>query len=77
MSGFGKKISGILPGKKKKSRGLSGGEAPDEANGASNMVISGPTDVKHEWHVGVDPSTGNFEGMPPAWSAWLQNSNIR
>ncbi|ELU04028.1 hypothetical protein CAPTEDRAFT_223525 [Capitella teleta] len=39
------------------------------------MVISGPTDVKHEWHVGVDHE-GHITGMPPAWSNWLQTSNI-
>ena len=39
--------------------------------------ISGPTDFKHEWHVGFDENTGGFVGLPPAWSMWLQNSHIR
>ena len=39
--------------------------------------ISLPTNVKHEWHVGVNADTKEFVGLPPAWVAWLQSSNIR
>ena len=39
--------------------------------------IGTPTNVKHNWHVGFNPSTGEFEGLPPAWDAWLGTSNIR
>ena len=39
--------------------------------------IGTPTNVKHNWHVGFNNSTGQFEGLPPAWDAWLGTSNIR
>jgi hypothetical protein len=39
--------------------------------------ISGPTGFKHNWHVGFDSKTGEFNGLPPAWTMWLQASNIR
>ena len=39
--------------------------------------IGTPTNVKHNWHVGFNISTGQFEGLPPAWDAWLGTSNIR
>ena len=49
-------------------------EEPIEAR---PMTIGEPMNVKHEWHVGFDSMTGEFQGLPPAWSAWLMNSNIR
>jgi len=36
--------------------------------------ISGPTDFKHNYHVGFED--GEFVGLPPAWNQWLQFSNI-
>ena len=39
--------------------------------------ISGPTEFKHNWHVGFDQETGKFQGLPPAWDMWLKTSNIR
>ena len=39
--------------------------------------IGAPTNVKHNWHVGFNVKTGQFEGLPPAWVAWLGSSNIR
>lgn len=40
------------------------------------MNISGPTEVKHNVHVGFDRTTGDFVGLPPAWNSLLQHSNI-
>lgn len=40
------------------------------------MSISGPTEVKHNVHVGFDRQTGDFVGLPPAWNSLLQHSNI-
>lgn len=48
---------------------------PDEA--AGDMEIGTPTNVSHNWHVGFNPGTQAFEGLPPAWSAWLDQSSIR
>lgn len=71
-----KKKSGIFSGifqKKKRSK-----DYTDVGTGLEEgMEISGPTNVKHEWHVGFDQMTGDFVGLPPSWAAWLQNSNIR
>nr|CAI5842663.1 unnamed protein product [Callosobruchus analis] len=38
--------------------------------------ISYPTNFEHTVHVGFDPVSGEFTGMPEAWSRLLQNSNI-
>ena len=40
------------------------------------MNIGAPTMVKHNFHVGFNKVTGSFEGLPPAWTALLQSSNI-
>ncbi len=69
-----KMFGGILGGKKKKKSKDYSDNGIDED---SSMQISGPMNVKHEWHVGFDQHTGDFVGLPPSWEAWLQNSNIR
>lgn len=51
--------------------------ADSPAVGDDGMQISKPTNVKHEWHVGFDQSTGQINGLPPVWEAWLKNSDIR
>ncbi|XP_018566790.1 serine/threonine-protein kinase PAK 3 [Anoplophora glabripennis] len=38
--------------------------------------ISYPTNFEHTVHVGFDPVSGEFTGMPEAWSRLLMNSNI-
>ncbi|XP_066159176.1 serine/threonine-protein kinase Pak [Euwallacea fornicatus] len=38
--------------------------------------ISYPTNFEHTVHVGFDPTSGEFTGMPEAWSRLLMNSNI-
>lgn len=65
---FTKFFGQLMPTKKKTKR-----KSEDESE---TMIISGPMNVKHEWHVGFDSETGDFKGLPPAWSQWLQNSNI-
>ena len=42
-----------------------------------DMVIGEPTAVKHNVHVGFNPETNEFNGLPAAWENWLQMSNIR
>lgn len=38
--------------------------------------ISLPTQFEHTFHVGFDPNTGEFVGMPESWSKLLSVSNI-
>lgn len=38
--------------------------------------ISAPVDFEHTVHVGFDPNTGEFTGMPEAWAKLLLNSGI-
>ncbi|CAG5127778.1 unnamed protein product [Candidula unifasciata] len=51
--------------------------------GAKNMklindkpVISHPSNFEHTVHVGFDPHTGEFTGMPESWARLLQSANI-
>ncbi|KXJ97516.1 kinase-like domain-containing protein [Microdochium bolleyi] len=38
--------------------------------------VSNPTNFAHAVHVGFDPSTGQFVGLPPEWSKLLNSSAI-
>lgn len=38
--------------------------------------ISSPSNFEHTVHVGFDPYTGEFTGMPESWAKLLQKSNI-
>ncbi|XP_055937741.1 serine/threonine-protein kinase PAK 2-like isoform X2 [Argiope bruennichi] len=40
------------------------------------IVISPPLNFEHTLHVGFDPDTGEFTGLPETWSMLLKNSNI-
>lgn len=40
------------------------------------MEISGPYNAKHEIHVGFDPDTGEFSGLPYEWQVLLKQSGI-
>uniref|UniRef100_A0A0B6ZG63 non-specific serine/threonine protein kinase n=1 Tax=Arion vulgaris TaxID=1028688 RepID=A0A0B6ZG63_9EUPU len=39
-------------------------------------VISHPSNFEHTVHVGFDPHTGEFTGMPESWAKLLQTANI-
>ena len=39
-------------------------------------VISSPSGFEHQVHVGFDPETGEFSGLPETWARILQNSDI-
>lgn len=54
-------------GKKKSSTPLNPGRASD---------IGQPYLVKHNIHVGYNPSTGKIEGLPQPWIEWLSQANI-
>ncbi|XP_063914617.1 serine/threonine-protein kinase Pak [Zophobas morio] len=43
---------------------------------ADKPNISYPTNFEHTVHVGFDPVSGEFTGMPEAWSRLLMSSNI-
>src|SRR6201999_2686109 len=38
--------------------------------------VSNPTNFSHAVHVGFDPQTGEFVGLPPEWSKLLNSSAI-
>lgn len=54
-------------GKKKSPSPLNPGRASD---------IGQPYLVKHNIHVGYNPSTGQIEGLPQPWIEWLSQANI-
>ncbi|CAO3702494.1 unnamed protein product [Rhizopus stolonifer] len=48
----------------------------DEIYNRSTVGASGPTNFVHEVHVGFDPITGAFTGMPDQWTKLLKGSAI-
>ncbi|KAI8100148.1 kinase-like domain-containing protein [Halteromyces radiatus] len=48
----------------------------DEIYNKSSVGASGPTNFVHEVHVGFDPITGAFTGLPDQWTKLLQGSAI-
>jgi len=48
-----------------------GGEKKEEI-----LDISSPTDFNHLCHVGYNPETGKFEGLPKQWEVILETSGI-
>ncbi|CAO3592501.1 unnamed protein product [Absidia cylindrospora] len=48
----------------------------DEIYNLSPLGASGPTDFVHKIHVGFDPITGAFTGLPEQWNALLKGSKI-
>ena len=55
-----------------KKKGKKGGKHGDDAK----PNISYPTKFTHIFHVGFDPETGEFTGMPEEWTRMLASSNI-
>lgn len=59
------------------------GTSKDKKKGGSSssgagedMNIGTPYMVQHNFHVGFDKVTGEFNGLPPAWQMLLGSSNI-
>ncbi|ORX60367.1 Pkinase-domain-containing protein [Hesseltinella vesiculosa] len=48
----------------------------DEVYKRSSVGASGPTNFVHEVHVGFDPITGAFTGLPDQWTKLLKGSAI-
>ena len=63
------KMNSAMQGKKKGKKGSKHG---DDAK----PNISYPTKFTHIFHVGFDPETGEFTGMPEEWTRMLAASNI-
>ncbi|XP_065841104.1 serine/threonine-protein kinase PAK 3-like [Oscarella lobularis] len=60
---------------KKKSKG--GKNLFGKSKDAKGKIdISSPRNFEHTVHVGFDPDTGEFTGMPEAWTKLLQHSGI-
>lgn len=51
---------------------ISGGSS----NMSSNSSVSKPSNFTHKVHIGFDPETGNFVGMPLNWEKLLKHSRI-
>lgn len=47
-----------------------------EQNGSNKSKISSPYNLVHVTHVGFNPHTGEFTGMPKEWQILLQQSGI-
>ena len=62
-----------LESSSKSSFWLGGSKKPKEVERPN---ISYPSKFKHVVHVGFDPDSGEFTGMPEAWARLLISSNI-
>ncbi|ODV76932.1 Pkinase-domain-containing protein [Suhomyces tanzawaensis NRRL Y-17324] len=56
------------------SSATSNATATTLANG--NAGVSNPINFTHKVHVGFDPASGNFTGLPDTWKSLLQHSKI-
>ncbi|CAN3373246.1 hypothetical protein DIURU_003285 [Diutina rugosa] len=45
-------------------------------NGTTTSSVSSPINFTHRVHVGFDPASGNFTGLPDTWKSLLQHSKI-
>ncbi|XP_052279299.1 serine/threonine-protein kinase PAK 1-like isoform X2 [Dreissena polymorpha] len=66
---FGAKSNGDSGTKGKKSKNKGSTDEPELSIGAPYMV-------QHNFHVGFDSVTGQFNGLPAAWQLLLSGSNI-
>ncbi|KAL3280857.1 hypothetical protein HHI36_004086 [Cryptolaemus montrouzieri] len=60
----------------RKKKALKSKKTPKHSTYCDKPEISYPTNFEHTVHVGFDPISGEFTGMPEAWSKLLMNSNI-
>ncbi|KAF1591767.1 UNVERIFIED_CONTAM: Serine/threonine-protein kinase pak-1, partial [Eudyptes robustus] len=66
----------IVNGKPKKKTVFGGKSKKDKEKVSDKPIISLPSDFQHTVHVGYDPHTGEFTGMPKHWELLLQQSQI-
>jgi hypothetical protein len=64
--------------KEARKRGGTKTGAPPGGTGFDKPIqsISGPTNFKRELHIGFNPETGMFEGLPPEWKLSLAQSGL-
>uniref|UniRef100_A0A1I7YP38 non-specific serine/threonine protein kinase n=1 Tax=Steinernema glaseri TaxID=37863 RepID=A0A1I7YP38_9BILA len=62
--------------KAKKSKTFGSKKSKEKEKANEKPVISLPSNFEHTVHVGYDPKTGEFTGMPKQWAVLLQNSQI-
>ncbi|KAL9550788.1 hypothetical protein MBANPS3_004572 [Mucor bainieri] len=55
---------------------VNGSHAKSQHNGNGKAKISSPYNMVHVTHVGFNPQTGEFTGMPREWHILLQQSGI-
>ncbi|OZC08550.1 kinase domain protein [Onchocerca flexuosa] len=69
---------GSLPvaNKKTKKKTFGGKKNKEKEKPSDKPVISLPSNFEHTIHVGYDPETGEFTGMPPMWAQLLQSAQI-
>uniref|UniRef100_A0AAF5PLE1 non-specific serine/threonine protein kinase n=2 Tax=Wuchereria bancrofti TaxID=6293 RepID=A0AAF5PLE1_WUCBA len=69
---------GSLPvaNKKTKKKTFGGKKNKEKERTSDKPVISLPSNFEHTIHVGYDPETGEFTGMPPMWAQLLQSAQI-
>ncbi|XP_041436850.1 uncharacterized protein LOC398782 isoform X2 [Xenopus laevis] len=48
----------------------------DKLKEKRDILISSPFGCEHIHHVGIDPATGEFTGMPHQWASLLKNAKI-
>ncbi|KAK6461036.1 hypothetical protein DFJ63DRAFT_289226 [Scheffersomyces coipomensis] len=46
------------------------------SNSSNSNGVSNPINFTHKVHVGFDPASGNFTGLPDTWKSLLQHSKI-
>ncbi|MFH4976706.1 hypothetical protein AB6A40_003415 [Gnathostoma spinigerum] len=62
--------------KSKKNKAFGSKKSKDKDRISEKPVISLPSNFEHTVHVGYDPTTGEFTGMPPMWLQLLKTSQI-
>ncbi|KAE9551429.1 hypothetical protein FO519_005359 [Halicephalobus sp. NKZ332] len=75
LSSFGSSF-GFGNSKDKKKKKDNKKEKKEKDKGNTKPVISLPSNFEHTVHVGYNPSTGEFTGMPQHWEILLQQSKI-
>ncbi|KAJ3441252.1 neural wiskott-aldrich syndrome protein [Anaeramoeba flamelloides] len=83
---FQDEIKKIIPKKKKKKKkgfmrsfkSKFSKNSSDDEDVQNEIIISRPTDFKHEGHIGWDPETGfSLKNIPEAWSSLFKSAGIK
>ena len=66
----------ILPNPGPRIASSNSSSNPSSSSHKARPQISSPINFDHVLHVGFNPETGEFEGLPPEWERLLSNSGI-